>query len=83
MLVDDNGNAVLTDFGRAFIIDEIEASRSLNAAAHWTAPEVLMEEGTIPLTQKSDVWSLAVTIFEVRGVHCTSIGTIITVFTDF
>lgn len=72
MLVTSDGRAVLTDFGRSFIIDEIEVSKSLCAAAHWTAPEVLTtdsEDGIPPpLTKMSDVWSLGVTIFEVRTV---------------
>jgi len=65
VLIGSGGRAVLSDFGRAFIMDEIEASKSLSAAAHWTAPEVLITEDSIPLTKMSDVWSLGVTMFEI------------------
>lgn len=76
VLITSSGRAVLSDFGRAFIIDEIEVSKSLIAAAYYTAPEVLITEDVTPLTKMSDVWSLGVTIFEVRTVALNARDTI-------
>lgn len=69
VLIDDSGCALLSDFGRAQVVDENQSSSvGLNTAVHWTAPEVLTTEDDILLSYQSDVWSLGITMFEVRKI---------------
>lgn len=42
VLVDDDGNVKITDFGRAFAIENNDGSCNLLTAAQWTAPELLV-----------------------------------------
>ena len=85
VLVDDRGQACLADFG----LSEIRVtptrvmSRGLQAAkdfgtARWMSPEVM---AGARLTRLSDIYSFAMTMFEVRaelacylvGVHCSTL----------
>lgn len=71
MLINDRGEAVISDFGRAKLVEDDVYSLSLIAAAAWTAPELLdMNKGEIALISiKSDVWALGMTTLEVRVIR--------------
>lgn len=67
VLIDDNGNACLTDFGLSFIvpdfIDTSYWSRSVGGAMRWRAPELIPASPTAEiesagdLTTMCDIWS--------------------------
>ena len=73
ILVDDNGNARLTDFGMSLIAEATAynyGSMHGGGATHWQAPELIDPEefdmdSTRP-TPQSDVFSLGCTAAEVR-----------------
>lgn len=57
---------MLHNYGEASVMSDFAAKKAIMEAAHWAAPELFTTEGIIPLTFRSDVWSLAITILEVR-----------------
>ncbi|KXN83484.1 Cell division control protein 7 [Leucoagaricus sp. SymC.cos] len=63
VLVSDDRRALLTDFGisRPVMADE---KSTLLVSLCWSAPEVLLQEYTLPTTA-SDIWSFACTCYEV------------------
>ena len=68
ILVDDTGNARLTDFTLSAVAPDSGSTVSMTEghAARWTAPEVLdMEQ---PVTKASDVFSFGMVMYEVRSV---------------
>lgn len=67
ILIKDDGEACLCDFGRTVLAGHEDYSKTLIASAHWTAPELLNapEEKAIPITEKSDVWAFAMVVVEV------------------
>jgi len=72
VLVDSTGQAVIADYGLASIIDSSEFTSIKTAGtSRWTAPEIMDPplNGDIPLPQftvKSDIFSYAMTVFEVH-----------------
>ena len=72
MLVDSAGHAVVADYGLALIMDSSEFTSIKTAGTcRWTAPEIMNppSHGDIPLPQftvKSDIFSFAMTFFEVH-----------------
>ncbi|TDL23379.1 kinase-like protein [Rickenella mellea] len=65
ILIDKDGNAVISDFGRANIIDDEDYSTQLIAKAAWTAPELLIYEGPVPISFATDIWALGITVIEI------------------
>ena len=70
------GHPVLSDFGIAATLSEVENQESVGMSIPWTAPEVLLDE--TPGTVQSEVWSFAATVysllagrspFEIPGAH--------------
>lgn len=67
MLIDDNGNAVLTDVGLSRIVEQTGASGSVR----WMAHELIDipggddNEGEPRVTPASDVWAFGMTALEV------------------
>jgi serine/threonine protein kinase len=82
VLIDDDGRAVLTDFGLSKVIDEISdptgnTTVMMGGAIRWKAPELLFDEpedstspevSPMPSTA-SDVYSFACTAYEVSPVR--------------
>ena len=72
VLIDSAGHAVVADYGLALIIDSSEFTSIKTAGTcRWTAPEIMdpPANGDIPLPQftvKSDIFSYAMTVFEVH-----------------
>lgn len=66
-MIDDNGNARLTDFGLTSISETIEnittAKQTTGGSPGYMAPE-LFHEGSIP-SRKSDIFAFGMTIVEV------------------
>jgi len=71
VLVDSKGHAVVADYGLALIINSSEFTSIKTAGTcRWTAPEIMDPpiNDDVPLPQftlKSDVFSYAMTVFEV------------------
>ncbi|EDR02190.1 uncharacterized protein LACBIDRAFT_309898 [Laccaria bicolor S238N-H82] len=71
VLIDSAGHAVVADYGLASIMDSAEFTSIKTAGTcRWTAPEIMdpPASGDIPLPQftvKSDVFSYAMTVFEI------------------
>ena len=71
VLVDDKGHAVVADYGLALIMDSSEFTSIKTAGTcRWTAPEIMNppNNGDVPLPQftvESDIFSYAMTVFEV------------------
>ena len=71
VLVDSAGHAVVADYGLALIIDSSEFTSIKTAGTcRWTAPEIMNPPNNedVPLPQftiKSDIFSYAMTVFEV------------------
>jgi serine/threonine protein kinase len=74
VLIDDNGRALLTDFGLSITESTISASATTKSLFNggtlaWTAPEVMNavkgQSSTQLFTAKSDVYSYGIVIFEV------------------
>ncbi|CAE6469725.1 unnamed protein product [Rhizoctonia solani] len=67
ILISLNGNPMLNDFGNASNQDSSlyfsQTTTGTKYSTRWAAPEILEE--TTPLTRKSDVYSLGMTILEV------------------
>ena len=72
VLVDSKGHAVVSDYGLALILDSSEFTSIKTAGTcRWTAPEIMNppnnEDVPLPqLTVKSDIFSYAMTVFEVH-----------------
>ena len=69
IVVDGTGNARIVDFGLTRIIRD-PSSVASTSGAHgftpwWTAPEIFRDD--ISANRKSDVFSFAMIIYEVRG----------------
>lgn len=67
MLIDDQGTALVADFGLArlhslFPADSNHPSGPVGTI-HWLAPEILVEE-RFTATIKSDVWAFSMTLYE-------------------
>ena len=71
VLVDSKGHAVVADYGLALIMDSSEFTFVKAAGTcRWTAPEIMNQPNNedVPLPQftvKSDIFSYAMTVFEV------------------
>ena len=71
VLVDSKGHAVVADYGLALIMESSEFTSIKTAGTcRWTAPEIMNppNNGDVPLPQftvKSDIFSYAMTVFEV------------------
>ena len=67
ILMDDNGNARIADFGFTTVTLNLESVRSVQCqrgfTPRWTAPEVL-DEG--PHSKEADIFSFAMVMIEVR-----------------
>ena len=67
ILMDDSGNARITDFGFTTVTLNLDSVRSAqyqrSFTARWAAPEVLKEE---PYSKESDIFSFAMVMIEVR-----------------
>ena len=66
ILIDDSGNACITDFGLTTVIlnlDSVQSALSQRSAPRWAAPE-LLHEG--PHSKEADVFSFAMVMIEVR-----------------
>lgn len=55
------GHPVLSDFGIAATLSEVQNQESIGMSIPWTAPEVLLNE--TPGTVQSEVWSFAATVY--------------------
>lgn len=68
-MVDESGNARITDFGLATIARDtnslMSTSNDQTEAFRWTAPE--LSESSAATTKASDVFSLGMVIIEVGG----------------
>ena len=72
ILIRDDGTACLADYDLFQIIGDAQlTSTNIAGAARWTAPEIFNSDEAklvnLPYTAKSDVYSFAMTIIEVRG----------------
>ncbi|MCQ2817541.1 MAG: protein kinase [archaeon] len=65
ILIDNNGNIKLSDFGCATIIEEDGVS-GLKGTLPWCAPEVIRNE---KYNHKCDIWSLGCTLIEMAGIN--------------
>ena len=67
-MVDGSGNARITDFGLTNIVRDpsavVSTSDGYGYTPRWTAPEILWDG--IPSNKKSDIFSFAMIIYEVR-----------------
>lgn len=80
VLIDDAGNARLTDFGLARILQTSGYTRTIaSGTVRWMARELvtLSEEGERKsdqqVTVEADVWAFAMTVIEV-GIQCSVLG---------
>jgi serine/threonine protein kinase len=55
------GHPVLSDFGIAATLAEMEGQESVGMSIPWSAPEVLLDES--PGSVRAEVWSLAATVY--------------------
>ncbi|KDN34285.1 hypothetical protein RSAG8_12625, partial [Rhizoctonia solani AG-8 WAC10335] len=66
VLVSDEGNAVLTDFGNSLLADQTmkftQTTSSASMTVRWSAAELIA--GTSPATKASDVYALGMTVLE-------------------
>jgi serine/threonine protein kinase len=70
VLINDDGHAVLCDFGLSQIVEEVLeptgcTTTSTAGSLRWDAPEVLASDAPTRLTPASDVWSFGCTGYEV------------------
>lgn len=76
VLVDDDGNARISDYGLAFIIEPSEFTSIKTAGAcRWTAPEIMnppeddaANESPALFTKESDVYAFAMVVIEVGNI---------------
>ena len=70
ILIDDNGNVYITDFGLGMkLSDEIAGSRGRAGTPQYMSPEQV-ENDVMTIDQRSDVWALGVILVElVHGVR--------------
>ncbi len=61
ILVTAYGHPVLSDFGIAATLGEVESSEAVGLSIPWSAPEVLIEETSGSIA--SEVWSLGATLY--------------------
>ncbi len=86
-MVDENGNAIITDFGLSKIIEEITTDNTtvgtsfFAGSTRWMAPELLLalieDDGVPPITPASDVYAFASVCLEVN-----TLGSCIVYLTD-
>jgi len=72
ILINDRGEAVISDFGRSKIIADPNYSIVVIGGVPWMAPEVMDSEsnGPVPICKESDIWAFGVTMMELFcGVH--------------
>lgn len=62
ILVGENGEAMLTDFGLSFISNESRPSGGVTGAIRWKAPECLRREYPSKPTTESDVYSFGMCV---------------------
>jgi hypothetical protein len=55
------GHPVLSDFGIAATLGEMEGQESVGMSIPWSAPEVLLDES--PGSVRAEVWSMAATVY--------------------
>lgn len=70
MLINDDGAAVLCDFGLSQVVEDLgkrpaglTVSNPSVGPLRWQAPE--LSDDDAPMTRESDVWSFGCTAFEV------------------
>lgn len=72
ILLDENKNVKITDFGIADILDEdITRTQSLMGTPQYIAPEILNREA---LTAQSDLYSVGIVMYEMCTTHVPFIG---------
>ncbi|KAG2846922.1 hypothetical protein PC118_g780 [Phytophthora cactorum] len=64
ILVGENGEAMLTDFGMSFISDESRPSGGVKGAVRWKEPECLRAENPSQATKEADVYSFGMCVVE-------------------
>lgn len=70
-MIDDHGNAKLSDFGISRMLESRGfTTKTVAGTVRWMAMELLLDddetsEDAIPVTVESDVWSFGMTILEV------------------
>lgn len=68
VLIDDQGNPVLSDFGLAEIMREVESEPSISSFSRdprWNSMELLLDSEAV-VSEKSDIWSLGMVMLQVR-----------------
>lgn len=75
-MIDENGNAIITDFGLSKVIEEITTDNTtvgtsfFAGSTRWMAPELLLalieDDGVPPITPASDVYAFASVCLEVN-----------------
>jgi serine/threonine protein kinase len=61
VLIDDNGDLVLCDFGIARILKDLSGEMDNRGTVRWQSPEVLIKERK---TKASDMWAWACLVLE-------------------
>ena len=62
ILLDNNGNAKLADFGvSAQLLNTYSKKQTMAGTPHWMSPEVLSKS---EYNKKTDIWSLGITAIE-------------------
>lgn len=65
MLIDDNGNARLADFGRAKILGQAEYDTTLFAGStEYMAPELFADVEIAPFSTMSDIFAFSMLTFQ-------------------
>ncbi|XP_059169077.1 mitogen-activated protein kinase kinase kinase 3-like isoform X2 [Physella acuta] len=64
VLLKDESNVKLTDFGLSKVIHSATNARSVNGTFHWMAPEVVTANEENPYDVKADIWSVGCTVVE-------------------
>ena len=74
MLIDDDGRAVISDYGLVFVIDTSDFTSTKTAGTcRWMSPEVMNpsedsvddQEPSVLFTTASDIYAFGMTVFEV------------------
>jgi serine/threonine protein kinase len=80
VLIDDEGHAVIADYGLVFVIETTDFTSTKTAGTcRWMAPEVMnpeeeqeedldSQEPAVLFTTYSDIYAFAMTVFEVKNV---------------
>ena len=61
VLLDENGNACLADFGISKVLDPKETTKSFVGTPEYVAPEIIMQKGH---NKSVDIWCLGILLYE-------------------